>query len=251
MLLPERDIQKRQQRCRRQDACADRDRPLVDVESPWWRSTFHAGLRRAHPEPGQRPGNAGEVPGEVLAAEAVLGRHHRSGPSVALTAAVRMPMVAASFSTGGTLRSYDHLGPHLVGRDDGPDQVLDQLLSALPGRLVEAAQGALDLALRRDGVRRPCRPRSGPRPRSAPARGSTRRDSAAGSSVTTLPSAKTRSPVRCGRAVWPPLPVSRTCTWSAEAVMAPDAQPDLPHRGARVAVQREDPLDAVDAAARR
>ena len=77
-----------------------------------------------------------------------------------------------------------------------------------------------------------------------PARGSIRRLSTAGSSVVTLASAKVRSPVRCGRLVWPPVPVSRTSTRSAALVSGPEPQPDLADVDAGVAVQREDPLDA-------
>ena len=61
-----------------------------------------------------------------------------------------------------------------------------------------------------------------------PARGSIRRLSTAGSSVVTLASAKVRSPVRCGRLVWPPLPVSRTSTRSAALVSGPSRSPTWP-----------------------
>src|SRR5580692_10390371 len=58
--------------------------------------------------------------------------------------------------------------------------------------------------------------------------GSTLRDSAAGSSVMILPRAKTRSAVRCGRAVCPPGPVTRTEILSQAAVIAPTRVPILP-----------------------
>ena len=61
-----------------------------------------------------------------------------------------------------------------------------------------------------------------------PARGSRRRDSTAGSSVISLPRAKVRSSVRCGREVWPPLPVSRTSSWSAAPVIGPSRTPTWP-----------------------
>src|ERR1039457_4315971 len=59
-------------------------------------------------------------------------------------------------------------------------------------------------------------------------RGSTRRDSAAGSSVTILPSAYTRSAVRCGRAVCAPGPVTRTVILSQAAVIGPLLVPTFP-----------------------
>src|SRR5690606_4798893 len=59
-------------------------------------------------------------------------------------------------------------------------------------------------------------------------RGSTRRDSADGSSVTILASAYTRSAVRCGRAVCPPGPVTFTYTLSQAAVIAPVRSPSWP-----------------------
>ena len=61
-----------------------------------------------------------------------------------------------------------------------------------------------------------------------PARGSRRRDSTAGSSVISLARAKVRSSVRCGREVWPPLPVSRTSSWSAAPVIGPSRSPTWP-----------------------
>ncbi len=61
-----------------------------------------------------------------------------------------------------------------------------------------------------------------------PARGSRRRLRMAGSSVITLPRAKVRSSVRCGREVWPPLPMSRTVSASAAPVSGPSRRPMLP-----------------------
>ena len=81
-------------------------------------------------------------------------------------------------------------------------------------------------------------------------RGSTRRDSAAGSSVMILPRAKTRSAVRCGRAVCPPGPVTRTVILSQAAVIGPTLSPDLADVQPRVAVQGEDPVNRGDAAGR-
>ena len=57
-----------------------------------------------------------------------------------------------------------------------------------------------------------------------PCRGSTRRDSSAGTSVITLPSAYTRSTVLCGRAVCPPGPLSRTVDLVAGGGDRPGAQ---------------------------
>ena len=82
-----------------------------------------------------------------------------------------------------------------------------------------------------------------------PARGSSRRDRIAGNSVTTLPSAKVRSSVRCGRDVWPPRPVSRTSERRAAPVSAPVAQADVADVERRVAVEHEDPVDLVEGAA--
>src|SRR5438552_19153495 len=59
-------------------------------------------------------------------------------------------------------------------------------------------------------------------------RGSTRRDSAAGSSVTILPSAYTRSVVRCGRAVCPPSPLTFTLILSQAPVIGPILVPTFP-----------------------
>ena len=54
-----------------------------------------------------------------------------------------------------------------------------------------------------------------------PARGSTSRDSSPGTSVTTRPSACTRSTVSCGRAVCPPGPLRVTSIRSQAAVIEP------------------------------
>ena len=85
-----------------------------------------------------------------------------------------------------------------------------------------------------------------PHTRLTPERGSSRRDSMAGSSVVTLARAKVRSPVRCGREVWPPVPSRRTSRRSAALVSESEAQPDLPHVDSRVTVQREDPLHLLE-----
>ena len=50
----------------------------------------------------------------------------------------------------------------------------------------------------------------------------------AGSSVISLPRAKVRSSVRCGRLVWPPLPPSRTNSESAAPVSGPSRRPRRP-----------------------
>ena len=57
-----------------------------------------------------------------------------------------------------------------------------------------------------------------------------------------------RSSVRCGREVWPPLPVSSTSSESAAPVSGPSRRPDRADVEARVAVQPEDPGDAVERA---
>ncbi len=62
----------------------------------------------------------------------------------------------------------------------------------------------------------------------------------AGSSVITLPSAKVRSSVRCGREVWPPLPVSADVERVGGAGERALAQADRADVEARVAVQAED-----------
>ena len=90
-----------------------------------------------------------------------------------------------------------------------------------------------------------------------PLRGSTRRDSTSWVCVTSVPSAATTSCVRCGREVWPPVPVSVTLTWLTAEVIGPDLERDLAGVGPRVAVQRvhlgevgEHPaVDRVDRAA--
>src|SRR5579859_3035485 len=67
-----------------------------------------------------------------------------------------------------------------------------------------------------------------PQTRLRPDLGSTRLDRAAGSSVMILPSAYTRSAVRCGLAVCPPGPLSWTLTLSHAAVIGPTLVPILP-----------------------
>ena len=61
-----------------------------------------------------------------------------------------------------------------------------------------------------------------------PARGSSRRERIAGTSVMTLPSANVTSWVRCGREVWPPEPVRRTSIRSAAPVSGPSRSPTCP-----------------------
>ena len=73
-----------------------------------------------------------------------------------------------------------------------------------------------------------------------PLRGSTRRAKTSWVCVTSAPSAATTSCVRCGREVWPPVPVSVTPTWLTAEVTGPDLEGDLAGVGARVAVQRVD-----------
>ncbi len=67
-----------------------------------------------------------------------------------------------------------------------------------------------------------------PQTRLAPARGSRRRESAAGSWVHSVARAKVRSCVRCGRDVWPPRPLSWTRTRSAAPVIEPSRRPTRP-----------------------
>ena len=81
-----------------------------------------------------------------------------------------------------------------------------------------------------------------------PARGSTRRDTIAGTSTMTLPRAYTRSAVSCGRAVWPPGPGQDDVDRVAGGGDGPDAQADVARAQTRVAVQREDRRDVVDGA---
>ena len=54
--------------------------------------------------------------------------------------------------------------------------------------------------------------------------------------------------MRCGREVWPPLPVSRTSSWSAAPVIGPSRTPDLAEVEGRVAVEAEDLVDLVEGA---
>ena len=115
-----------------------------------------------------------------------------------------------------------------VGRDDLGDQLADQVLGVGPGDRVEHPDGAGDDAGVRDHVvgragahHAPHHADPGPRVEAAA-------DRMAGSSVTTLPSAKVRSSVRCGREVWPPLPMSRTVSASAAPVSGPSRRPTWP-----------------------
>ena len=87
-----------------------------------------------------------------------------------------------------------------------------------------------------------------PKTSSRPLLAGTRRLTRAGTSVISRPSASTRSTVRCGRAVCPPGPVSRTVTLSAAAVIGPTRRPTWPTGRLRVAVQREDLRHVVQAA---
>ena len=79
-----------------------------------------------------------------------------------------------------------------------------------------------------------------PQVRLTPERGSSRRPRIAGTCVMTWPSAKTTSPVRCGRDVWPPGPETVTVTSSLARRDRADARPDLPDVDLRVAVERVD-----------
>ncbi len=79
------------------------------------------------------------------------------------------------------------------------------------------------------GITLPARPASTrPQTTLTPARGSSRRESTAGSSVTIFASANVRSSVRWGRLVWPPLPVSRISRLSAAPVIGPSRRPTRP-----------------------
>ena len=79
-----------------------------------------------------------------------------------------------------------------------------------------------------------------------PARGSSRRESTAGSSVTSLASAKVRSSVRWGRLVWPPAAGEPDLEAVGGAGDRALAQTDLADVDGRVAVQAEDPADVVE-----
>ena len=62
----------------------------------------------------------------------------------------------------------------------------------------------------------------------------------------TLPRAKVRSSVRCGREVWPPLPISRTVERVGGTGERALAQAEAADVEARVAVQAEDVGDALE-----
>ena len=81
-----------------------------------------------------------------------------------------------------------------------------------------------------------------------PARGSSRRESTAGSSVTSLPSAKVRSSVRCGREVCPPLPLEQHVEVVGGAGERTLAQTDRADVDPGVGVQAEDAGDTVERA---
>ena len=148
-------------------------------KSPWCRSP----LVRVAPAGGRRAGPA--RPGTCSRYQA------KSSPprlcSVPSTASGPCARTARRRSSRSTPALVDHrrdaagvvdLGLHAVRRDDLVDQRrATRAGRVVPGGGVQAAHGARQLAVLRDGVGRRARPRSGPRPRDSPARGSTRRDS--------------------------------------------------------------------------
>jgi hypothetical protein len=83
-------------------------------------------------------------------------------------------------------------------------------------------------------------------------RGSMRRDSTPGSPVISVPRPKTRSPVRCGRDVWPPGEYSVISIRSAAEVMGPRRIATLPtsSRGSQCSAKiRDTPVIAPAAMA--
>ena len=134
------------------------------------------------------PGTVVEVPGEVLAAERLPGGlRRRPGRGPRAPRRRRPPPRPWSLTTGGTPRDVLDLGRDAVRRDDGLDQVL------APGAPATAQASAssirsvpLTVAGRRDDVLGAARRARLPHTSAAPARGSRRRDRAAGTSVTTL-----------------------------------------------------------------
>ena len=137
---------------------------------------------RPHAEPGQRAGHRVEVPGEVLAAHALLGVGER--------ARRRAPTIDGRPLHGHGVGVVDHrrhaarvvdLAP---ARRSAPRSAStssrDQRLGRRPTRRGRAP-AACRAAGRSSGSRWPRgRPRPRPTPATSPARGSTRRDSSAG-----------------------------------------------------------------------
>ena len=200
--------------------------------------------RRARPEPRHRAGAVLEVPGEVLAAERLRGGDGRDAPG-----------------ERGAAQRRDAVG----GVDDRRDPLEPLDLGLDPVRLRRRRGRSPRAAARRcshdsassirsvprhspvEGMTFATRPASiFPQTSAAPVRGSSRRPSTAGTSVTTLARAKTRSSVSCGREVWPPRPCSVTATWSRGRRQRSLAQTDLPDVDARVAVHGEDAVDALE-----
>ena len=82
-----------------------------------------------------------------------------------------------------------------------------------------------------------------------PLRGSTRRDSTSWVAVARVPSAPTMSWVRCGREVWPPVPVRVMVDLAHRRGDRADLERDLAGVGPRVAVQRVDLAQVLQHAA--
>ena len=132
------------------------------------------------------------------------------------------------------------LGGHAVRRDDLARSARGRGARRRPRR-PRRASAPCRRACRRPGMTLAAEPaRTMPHTTLTPARGSRRRLRIAGSSVTSLPSAKVRSSVRCGRQVWPPLPASRTRQRVGGAGERALAQADAADVEAGVAVQAED-----------
>ena len=221
---------------------------------PWCRSNA-APPGRAHARAGPaRPGTCLEVPGEVLAAHALLGRRRaRPAPSAAEH---RRPLHgrprSASLTTGGTPADVVDLGLHArSARRSG---------RRARARAAPAASHASRSSTRSVPRSRPGhRDRVGARPAStAPhtsdsaARGSTRRDSRPGRSVMSRPERvhDVGGEVRTGGVPAGAGQHAPRC-WSQAAVIAPTRRPTWPVVEPRVAVQREDLLDARRARRRR
>ncbi len=180
-------------------------------------------------------GTVWEVPAEVLPAEALQGGHRGVGAQLGADRVGEQADGLRLVDDRRDAAGVADLRLDAVRRDDGATSSLTRRFGLGPGagveiRMVPAARPSEGITL---WVAPAC---TSPHTRVAPARGSSRRDSAAGRPVTRCPSAKVRSWVRWGREVWPPCPESSTSTASAAPVSGPTLRPTVPSRG-WVAVQ--------------
>ena len=196
-------------------ALVDREGRLVDVRGTSGRACGRrAGPSRPAPAGGtrrspHRPATARCWPRAARPSTRSAARVSRSIPSGWLTAGRHPGGTSTSTSTpNGRTMSATSSGISCLARPPAGD--------------VERAQGAHDRRRRRGWRWPPSRRGSGPTSATRPLRGSTRRDSTAGSRWPACRGRRRGPAVRCGREVWPPMPVRATSTWSTRRGDGPD-----------------------------